>query len=133
PTTNELPRDTRSDARRRADRIDSLTRHWVKVGAGAGLLLGGVVAYACTTDTAIGPDVAIDSLYIEPGNAVIFVGDTLFLTAVGVDTSGRRFADARVTWSATRAAIELEPAGRAVGVTTGNAAVRGSGGGLTAT
>jgi len=92
-----------------------------------------VVAYACTTDTAIGPDVAIDSLYIEPGNAVIFVGDTLFLTAVGVDTSGRRFADARVTWSATGAAIALEPDGRAVGVTVGNATVSASGGGLTAT
>jgi len=110
-----------------------LTRHWVKVGVGAGLLLGGLVAYACTTDTAIGPDVAIDSLYIEPGSPVIFLGDTLFLTAVGVDTSGRRFADARVTWSATGAAIALEPDGKAVGIAVGNATVSASGGGLTAT
>lgn len=107
-----------------------MTRHWGKFAAG--VLFGAGIAYACTTDTAIGPDVAIDSLYIEPGNPVIFLDDTLFLTAVGVDTSGRRFAWAQVTWSSTGAAIALEPNGTVVGVTVGSATVNASAGGLTA-
>src|SRR6058998_3293484 len=89
-------------------------------------------AFACTTDTAIGPDVALDSLYIEPDSAVIVLGDTLRLTAVGVDTAGRRFVETRVTWS-TSGAITLAANGVAVGVATGTASVRATSGGIMAT
>src|SRR5258705_11838650 len=72
-----------------------MKQYWVL----AGLVLGGVIAYACTTDTAIGPDVALDSLYIEPDSGVIVVDDTLRLTAAGIDSAGPRFAHTRGTWS----------------------------------
>src|SRR5258705_5616735 len=87
-----------------------MKQYWVL----AGLVLGGVIAYACTTDTAIGPDVALDSLYIEPDSGVIVVDDTLRLTAVGIDSAGRRFAHTRVTWSASGGAITLTPSGVAL-------------------
>ncbi len=105
------------------------SRFWV-VGA---LALGAAMAFACTTDTAIGPDVALDSLYIEPVSGVIVVDDTLRLTAVGVDSTGRRFAHTRVTWSASGAAITLTPNGVAIGVATGIASVQASASGVTAT
>src|SRR5258705_6950428 len=106
-----------------------MKQYWVL----AGLVLGGVIAYACTTDTAIGPDVALDSLYIEPESGVIVVDDTLRLTAVGIDSAGRRFAHTRVTWSASGGAITLTPSGVAIGVSTGTASVSASAGGKTAT
>ncbi len=101
----------------------------------AGLALGAVLAFnfACTTDTAIGPDVALDSLYIEPDSAVIVLGDTLHLIAVGVDSTGRRFATTRVTWGTSGTAITLAPNGVAVGVATGTASVHATEGGITAT
>ena len=101
----------------------------------AGLALGAALAFtfACTTDTAIGPDVALDSLYIEPDSSVIVVDDTLHLIAVGIDSTGRRFAHTRVTWSSTGSAITLSPSGVAVGVATGAASVNASAGGKTAT
>jgi adhesin/invasin len=99
----------------------------------AGLVLGAVIAFACTTDTAIGPDVALDSLYLEPDSAVIVVDDTLHFIAVGVDSTGRRFAHTRVTWSSSGSAITLSPSGVAVGVATGAASVNASAGGMTAT
>jgi len=98
----------------------------------AGLLLGGLVAYACTTDTAIGPDAVIDSLYITPANSVIFLADTVRLNAIGVDTSGRRFVYTKVTWSSTSPAIALEANGTAVGMTVGSATVNASAANLTA-
>jgi adhesin/invasin len=106
-----------------------MKQYWVV----ALLVLGGVIAYACTTDTAIGPDVALDSLYIEPDSGVIVVDDTLRLTAVGVDSAGRRFAHTRVTWSASSGAITLSSSGVAIGVSTGTASVSASAGGKTAT
>src|SRR5213594_3503484 len=99
----------------------------------ASLALGAAIAFACTTDTAIGPDVALDSLYIEPDSDVIVLGDTLRLTAVGVDTAGRRFVETRVTWSTSGGAITLAPNGVAVGVATGTASVRATSGGIMAT
>ena len=90
-------------------------------------------AFACTTDTAIGPDVTLVSLSIEPDSAVIVVDDTLHLIAVGVDSTGRRFAHTRVTWSTSGSAITLSPTGVAVGVATGTASVNASAGGKTAT
>ena len=98
-----------------------------------GLVAGAAIAYACTTDTAIGPDVALASLYIEPETSSVVLDDTLRLTAVGVDSTGRRFAHTRVSWSASGAAITLSPTGVAVGVTTGTATVEASAGGITAT
>src|SRR5258705_12603900 len=106
-----------------------MKQYWVL----AGLVLGGVIAYACTTDTAIGPDVALDSLYIEPESGVIVVDDLLRLTAIGIDRAGRRFAHTRVTWSASGGAITLSPSGVAIGVSTGTASVSASAGGKTAT
>ena len=108
-----------------------MTPHWGKFAIGA--LAGGLIAYACTTDTAIGPDVAIDSLYVEPDNAVMFLGDTLFLHAVGVDSFGHRFSYTQVTWSSSDPAIELHANGTAVGLTVGSATVSASAKGLTAT
>jgi len=99
----------------------------------ASVALSGAIAFACTTDTAIGPDVALDSLYIEPDSGVIVVDDTLHLIAVGVDSTGRRFAHTRVTWSTSGSAITLSPTGVAVGVATGTASVNASAGGKTAT
>src|SRR5258705_2666278 len=87
-----------------------MKQYWVL----AGLVLGGVIAYACTTDTAIGPDVALDSLYIEPDSGVIVVDDTLRLTAVGIDSAGRRFAHTRVTWGATGGRVSPSPRGGAL-------------------
>ena len=105
--------------------------HWGTFAIGA--LCGGLIAYACTTDTAIGPDAAIDSLYIEPGNAVIFPDDTVFLTAVGVDSFGRRFSFTQVTWSSSDPAVTLESNGIAIGLSVGTATVNASGAGLSAT
>src|SRR5712675_37465 len=101
----------------------------------ASLALGAALAFAfaCTTDTAIGPDAALDSLYIEPDSGVIVVDDTLHFIAVGVDSTGRRFAHTRVTWSASGSAITLSPTGVAVGVATGTASVSATAGGKTAT
>lgn len=106
-----------------------MRRYW----AAAGFLIGAVIAFACTTDTAIGPDVALDSLYIEPANAIIVVDDTLHLTAVGVDSTGRRFADTRVSWSSTDPAIALTPTGSALGLAVGAATVEARAGGVSAT
>jgi adhesin/invasin len=99
----------------------------------AGLALGAVVTYACVTETAIGPDVALDSLYIEPDTTSIVLGDTLRLTAVGVDTAGTRFAYTRATWSSGDAAITVEANGVVIGVATGMATVTASAGTKTAT
>ena len=99
----------------------------------AGIVLGAVIAYACTTDTAIGPDVALDSLYIEPASASIVLDDTLRLTAVGIDSTGRRFVHAGVTWSTSDAAINLSASGVVVGLTVGSATVHATAGGKDAT
>jgi len=99
----------------------------------AGLVLGGAIAYACTTDTAIGPDASLDSLYIEPAAATIVLDDTLHLTAVGVDTAGRRFALTRVTWSSTDPAVSFTPTGAVVGIALGTATVHVAAGAITAT
>lgn len=98
-----------------------------------GVALGAALVFACTTDTAIGPDVALDSLYVEPGNATIVVGDTLRLTAVGIDSTGRRFVSTRVTWSSGDPTISLTPTGVAVGLSAGSATVSAATGGKTAT
>jgi adhesin/invasin len=110
-----------------------MTRRWMSAGLCAALALGGVIVYACTTDTAIGPDVALDSLYIEPASAVIVVSDTLHLTAVGVDTSGRRFANTRVTWSSHDPTITLTSNGTAIAISVGTATVTATAGRHTAT
>src|SRR5882757_6738846 len=96
-----------------------------------GLVLGGAIAYACTTDTAIGPDAALDSLYVEPAVATIVLDDTVHLTAVGVDTAGRRFALTRVTWSSTDPAISVTATGAVVGVALGTATVHVAAGAIT--
>src|SRR6267378_6298941 len=90
-------------------------------------------AFACTTDTAIGPDVALDSLYIQPDSAVIVLGDTLRITAVGVDSAGRRFVETRVTWSTSDPAVTLAPNGVVLGAAVGSASVRANAGTKTAT
>lgn len=73
-------------------------RRWGPLAAG--LVLGGVIAYACTTDTAIGPD------------------DTLRLTAVGVDSTGQHFAYSRAVWSTGNSEIELTPTGSVIALAT---------------
>lgn len=108
-----------------------MMRHLGKFGAG--LLVGGLIAYACTSDTAIGPELALDSLYIEPASSVVFLNDTVHLTAIGVDTAGRRVVYTRVIWSSSDAAISLQTNGTAVGMTVGAATVNASAGNLTAT
>jgi Big-like domain-containing protein len=109
-----------------AHRLDSMTRYWGKVATG--LVLGAMVAYACITDTAIGPDVALDSLYIEPASSIIVIDDTLRLTAVGVDSTGRRFTLTLVTWSTTNSEIELTPSGTVIALTSGTATVTAAAG-----
>src|SRR5258705_2165337 len=99
----------------------------------AGLVLGGAIAYACTTDTAIGPDASLDSLYIEPAAAPTVLDDRLHLPAVGVDTAGRRFALTRVTWSSTDPAVSFTPTGAVVGIALGTATVHVAAGAITAT
>ena len=98
-----------------------------------GLLVGGVVAYACTADTVIGPDVVLDSLYIEPASSVIFLNDTVRLNAIGVDTAGRRFVYTLVTWSSSDAAVSVQANGTTVGTSIGAATVSASAGNLSAT
>lgn len=100
---------------------------------GGGLLFGGLIAYACTSDTSIGPDVAIDSLYIEPGNSVVFLNDTVHLNAIGVDTAGRRFVYTLVSWSSSDPAVSLQANGTAIGMTVGAATVTAAAGALSAT
>ena len=107
-----------------------MTRYWMLA---AGLVVGGAIAYACTTDTAIGPDTALDSLYVEPESATVVLDDTLHLTAVGVDSTGRRFVSTRVTWSTTDAAVRVAPNGMVVGIALGAATVHAAAGGITAT
>jgi len=99
----------------------------------AGLAVGTALVFACTTDTAIGPDVALDSLYIEPDSADVVLDDTLRLTAIGIDSTGRRFAHAGVTWSTSDPTITLSPTGVVVGRTVGTATVHASAGGKDAT
>ena len=108
-----------------------MTRYWGKFATG--LVLGAMVAYACVTDTAIGPDVALDSLYIEPASSIIVIDDTLRLTAVGVDSTGRRFTLTLVTWSTTNSEIELTPSGTVIALTSGTATVTAAAGTKTAT
>ena len=98
-----------------------------------GVALGAAIVFACTTDTAIGPDVALDSLYIEPDSAAVVLDDTLRLIAIGIDSSGRRFAHTRVAWTTSDAAITLSPTGVVVGTTVGTATVHASAGGKDAT
>ena len=105
-----------------------MRRYWLA----AGFLVGAVIAFACTTDTAIGPDAAIDSLYIEPATAVLVLDDTLHLTAVGIDSTGKRFADTRVTWSSTDPTIVLTPTGSVIGIAVGGATVQARSGAITA-
>ena len=107
----------------------NVTRYYVV----AGLVAGAAIVFACTTDTAIGPDVALDSLYVEPESAAVVLDDTLRLTAIGVDSTGRRFAHAGVTWSTSDPAITLSPTGVVVGMTVGTATVHASAGGKDAT
>jgi adhesin/invasin len=99
----------------------------------AGVAFGAAIVFACTTDTAIGPDVALDSLYIEPDSASVVLDDTLRLTAIGIDSTGRRFAHTRVTWTTSDAAINLSPTGVVVGMTVGTAIVHATAGGKDAT
>jgi len=54
------------------------------------LTIAGTIVFACKTDTNIGPDAALDSLYVEPATAVIVLDDTLRLRAIGIDRNGRR-------------------------------------------
>src|SRR6059036_587356 len=95
----------------------------------ASLAVGAAIVFACTTDTAIGPDVALDSLYIEPDSAAVVIDDTLRLTAIGIDSTGRRFAHTRVTWTTSDPAISLSPTGVVVGRTVGTATVHAIAGG----
>jgi len=97
------------------------------------LTIAGAIVLACKTDTNIGPDAALDSLYVEPATAVIVVDDTLRLRAIGIDRTGRRFADARARWATSDAAISLSATGVAIGLTTGAATVSATAGGKTAT
>jgi Big-like domain-containing protein len=112
-----------------AHRLDPVTRYYLF----AALLAGAAIVYACTTDTAIGPDVALASLYIEPDSAVMVLDDTLGLTAVGVDSTGRRFAHTRVRWSTSGTAISLSPNGVVVALGTGTATVTANAGDVSAT
>ena len=98
-----------------------------------GVALGAAIVFACTTDTAIGPDVALDSLYIEPASAAVVLDDTLRLIAIGIDSTGRRFAHTRVAWTTSDAAITLSPTGVVVGTTVGTATVHATAGGKDAT
>ena len=107
-----------------------MTRHWGKVAAG--LMLGGMITYACTTDTAIGPDVAIDSLYIEPGDTLIVLDDSLALTAIGVDSVGKRFVYSRAVWTTSNSEIELTSTGLVIALDTGTVTVSASAGTKTA-
>jgi hypothetical protein len=100
---------------------------------GSGLLVAAGVVLACTTDTKIGPDAALESLSIVPASAVIVLDDTLRLAAVGIDRNGRRFADARARWATSDAAISLSATGVAIGLRAGAATVRATVGGKTAT
>ena len=111
-----------------------MIRRWLSKGVwvAAGLVGGALIVYACTTDTAIGPDAALDSLYIEPANAVMVLDDTLHLTAVGVDKSGRLFANTRVKWVSHDATITLTSNGSAIALAVGGATVAASAGHLTA-
>jgi hypothetical protein len=99
----------------------------------AGVAVGTAIVFACTTDTAIGPDVALDSLYIEPDSAAVVLDDTLLLTAIGIDSTGRRFAHAGVTWSTSDPSIALSPTGVVVGKIVGTATVHATAGGKDAT
>jgi adhesin/invasin len=112
-----------------ADRIDSVRRYWGLVG----FFVGAGIAFACTTDTAIGPDAALDSLYIEPASAVMVLDDTLHLTAVGVDSTGKRFADTRVTWRSGDPTIAVSANGSIIGTQVGSATVEARAGSISAT
>jgi len=112
-----------------------MMRRWLSKGVwvAAGLVGGALIVYACTTDTAIGPDATLDSLYIEPANAIMVLDDTLHLTAVGVDKSGRLFANTRVKWVSHDATITLTSNGSAIALAVGGATVSAVAGRLTAT
>ena len=91
------------------------------------------IVLACTTDTAIGPDATLDSLYVEPATATIVVDDTLRLTAIGINHAGRRFADTRAQWTTSDAAISVSSVGVAIGRNTGVATARATVGSKSAT
>jgi len=119
-----------------AHRDDPVTRHSLRaplsliVGT---LTIAGTIVFACKTDTNIGPDAALDSLYVEPATAVIVLDDTLRLRAIGIDRNGRRFADARARWATSDAAISLSATGVAIGLNAGAATVHATVGSKTAT
>src|SRR5882672_1827114 len=108
-----------------------MNRYYVAAPLALGAALA--FAFACTTDTAIGPDVALDSLYIEPAIATVVIDDTLRLIAIGVDNSGRRFANARATWSSPDQTVRVTVNGSVIGATVGMATVEARAGGKTAT
>lgn len=110
-----------------------MIKRWMSLGLLAGLALGAIIVYACTTEKLIGPDAALDSLYIEPAVAVMVLDDTLHLTAIGVDTSGRTFVDTRVRWTSPDPTIRLTSNGTAIALATGSANVTASVGTHTAT
>src|ERR1700752_354273 len=107
-----------------------MRQHWGKFATG--VILGALVAFACTTDTAIGPDVVLDSLYIEPAGATIVVDDTMHFNAIGVDTAGRLFVMTQVTWSSTDPTITLESDGSAIALAVGAATIEAAANGMTA-
>src|SRR5690242_15545295 len=67
-------------------------------------VLAAVVAFACTTDTLIGPhDIA--SLAVAPASLVLPVDDTVLIQAVATDKQGVRYIGANVTWSVADSSI----------------------------
>ena len=112
-----------------AHRFDSLRHAFPGITIVAAL----TIASACSTDTDIGPDAGLDSLYVEPQNGLMVLDDTLHLIAIGVDSSGRRFATTRVAWSSGDPTISLSSDGAAIGVAVGPATVQARAGAVTAT
>lgn len=95
--------------------------------------LAAVVAFACTTDTLIGPR-EVASLAVAPPSLTLPVGDTILIQAVATDAQGVRYIGEDVTWSvADSTIVTISAIGRVVTRAVGSTIVTARAGGRTAT
>src|SRR5438105_8038989 len=98
------------------------------------LLLGAVLAsLACTDEHLITPPPAA-SLAISPDNAVVLLGDSVFLQAVARDQSGHAFIGAPTAWSTSNPVVAtVSVTGVAKGLALGRDTITAASSALTAT
>jgi hypothetical protein len=78
---------------------------------------------ACREDI-VGDDDKISELHISAGNSLVFVGDTLMLSATGLSVDGAQISVVNATWSSSDSTIvRVDGLGRAIALKRGSATV----------